>query len=302
MQSCRRLTCIWQSKDGKAVDRHRWNRNSLAGVLFLLPGLLGVTYFTLIPFVQVVVRSFQSAVTAEWVGLKNYKEVLNNAAFKMAASNTLRFTVICIPMLIAGSLVLAVVLQKLKFGKNILKSIFLVPVAVPAASVVLVWKVLFHSNGLLNGLILMMGGEKISWMGSDHAFVVLVISYLWKNLGYDMVLWMAGLSGIPVEIYEAAKVDGAGEWKCFWKITLPNLLPSLYTISVLSFLNSFKVFREAWLVAGDYPHQSMYLLQHLYNNWFRELSFDKIAAAAVLNSLVVFVLILMLRKAWDKDV
>ena len=89
---------------------------------------------------------------------------------------------------------------------------------------------------------------------------------------------------------------------CFVKITLPNLKPTLYTISVLSFLNSFKVFREAWLVGGDYPHQSMYLIQHLYNNWFRELSFDKIAAAAVLNSAVVFVLILLLRRAWDSEV
>lgn len=297
----RKKKMIAGEKTAKRRSLKRY-RNGLAGVCFLLPGFLGVACFTLIPFVQVVIRSFQSAVTAEWVGLKNYTEVFHNTAFRMAASNTLRFTAICIPLLVAGSLALAVVLQNLKLGKNVLKSVFLVPVAVPAASVVLVWKVLFHSNGLINGLILRFGGEKISWMGSEYAFVVLIISYLWKNLGYDMVLWMAGLSGIPVEIYEAARVDGAGEWRCFRSITLPNLIPSLYTISVLSFLNSFKVFREAWLVAGDYPHQSMYLLQHLYNNWFRDLSFDKIAAAAVLNALVVFALILMLRKAWDKDV
>ena len=186
-------------------------------------------------------------------------------------------------------------------GKNALKSMFLVPVAVPAASVVLVWKALFHSNGLINGLLSGMGLPAVSWMNSDAAFAVLVISYLWKNIGYDMVLWLAGLSGIPEPIYEAARVDGAGEWMCFVKITLPNL-KTLYTISLLSFLNSFKVFREAWLVGGDYPHQSMYLIQHLYNNWFRELSFDKIAAAAVLNSAVVFVLILLLRRAWDSEV
>ncbi|MDO4323920.1 MAG: sugar ABC transporter permease [Lachnospiraceae bacterium] len=276
-------------------------KKDLAGVLFLLPGLTGVIFFTLLPFAEVVKRSFQSAVTAEWVGWKNYEEVFSNTAFRMAASNTLRFTFICIPLLVAVSLVLAVVLQKLKFGKNFLKSAFLVPVAVPAASVVLVWKVLFHSNGLLNGLIERLGGSRIGWMSSNAAFIVLVISYLWKNIGYDMILWMAGLAGIPNEIYEAARVDGAGEWRCFRSITLPNLLPSLYTITVLSFLNSFKVFREAWLVAGDYPHQSMYLLQHLYNNWFRELSFDKISAAAVINALVVFVLILVLRRSWEKE-
>lgn len=277
-------------------------RQRMAGILFLLPGFAGVISFTLLPFLEVIRRSFQSVVTAEWVGLKNYREVFTNTAFRIAAANTLRFTFICIPILIVLSLFLAVVLQKLRMGKNALKSMFLVPVAVPAASVVLVWKALFHSNGLINGLLSGMGLPAVSWMNSDAAFAVLVISYLWKNIGYDMVLWLAGLSGIPEPIYEAARVDGAGEWMCFVKITLPNLKPTLYTISVLSFLNSFKVFREAWLVGGDYPHQSMYLIQHLYNNWFRELSFDKIAAAAVLNSAVVFVLILLLRRAWDSEV
>ena len=270
-------------------------------MLFLLPNFLGVIVFALLPFGVVVLRSFQSAVSGEWTGLKNYREIFGNTAFRLAAGNTLRFTAVCIPLLILLSLALAVLLQKALPGKNFFKSAFLLPMAVPAASVVLVWKVLFHSNGLINGLLEGLGMEKAVWMSSDLAFWVLVISYLWKNVGYDMILWLAGLAAIPENIYEAARVDGAGEWQCFTKITLPNLMPSLYTISVLSFLNSFKVFREAWLVAGDYPHQSMYLLQHLYSNWFRELSFDKIAAAAVVNAGVVFLLVLLLKKAWDKQ-
>ena len=120
--------------------------------------------------------------------------------------------------------------------------------------------------------------------------------YIWKNLGYDIVLWMAGLAGISENIYEAARVDGAGEWQCFWNITLPSLKTSFYTITVLSFLNSFKVFREAYLVAGDYPHESIYMMQHLFNNWFRNFSFDKMAAAAVLESLVLLTLILLFQK------
>lgn len=280
--------------------RKRVKRNQ-AGMMFLLPDLAGVVIFALLPFGEVVKKSFQNAVTSQWVGLKNYEEIFSNTAFRLAASNTARFTFTCIPLLVALSLVLAATLEKLRSGKNILKSAFLLPVVVPASSVVLVWKILFHSNGLLNGFLNRIGLEKINWMNSSAAFGVLVISYLWKNIGYDMVLWMAGLSAIPKEIYEAAEVDGAGEWKCFLHITIPNLLPSFYTITVISFLNSFKVFREAWLVAGDYPYQSMYLLQHLYNNWFRELSFDKIAAAAVVNAVVVFLLILMLRRAWEKE-
>lgn len=276
-------------------------KGQLAGLWFVLPDLAGVCCFALLPMAEVIRRSFQSAVTSQWMGLKNYREVLGNTAFRLAAANTLKFTAVCIPLLVVCSLLLAVLLQRMKQAGKLLKSAFLLPVAVPAASVVLVWKTLFHSSGLLNGLLEGMGGEKVGWMTTGAAFWVLVLSYLWKNLGYDMVLWMAGLAGIPREIYEAARVDGAGEWSCFTKITLPNLLPSLYTISVLSFLNSFKVFREAWLVAGDYPQQSMYLLQHLYNNWFRELAFDKIAAGSVLTSAVVFGLILLLKRAWDRE-
>ncbi|MDO4296980.1 MAG: sugar ABC transporter permease [Lachnospiraceae bacterium] len=277
----------------------RKKRSGWAGILFLLPSLAGVSIFVLVPFLDVIRRSFTAAVTGAWVGLANYRTVFANTAFRLAASNTVRFTLACLPLLIVISLALAVLLQSLTFGKNLMKSVYLMPMAVPAASVVLVWKVLFHSRGLLNGLLQKLGFEGIGWMSTDYAFVVLVISYLWKNLGYDMILWMAGLAGIPVEIYEAARVDGAGEWSCFLRITLPNLKSSLYTITVLSFLNSFKAFREAWLVAGDYPHQSMYLLQHLYSNWFRDMSFDKISAAAVVTALIVFVLIMLLQKAWD---
>ena len=281
-------------------SKRRWKR-SLTGICFLLPGFAGTVCFTLVPFFRTVVRSFQNALGTAFVGVENYRTVLGNTAFRMAAGNTLRFTCFCIPLLIAGSLVLAVILQYQKQAKNWMKSMLLVPTAVPAASVVLVWKLLFHSNGLLNHVLLATVGTKVEWMTTSASFWVLVLSYLWKNLGYDMILWMAGLAGIPEEIYEAARMDGAGERACFFRITLPNLLPSLYTISVLSFLNSFKVFREAWLVAGDYPQQDMYLLQHLYNNWFHDLAFDKISAAAVLTALVVFVLILLLQWAWERE-
>ena len=250
---------------------------------------------------QVLLRCFQSAIGGNWVGMQSYFTVLNNTAFQKAAANTGKFTAVCIPLLILISLALAVLLYSLPGVGSTLCSIFLMPMAVPAASVVLVWKVLFHKNGLINGALLAFGSSGVNWMGSGAAFRMLVISYLWKNLGYTMILWTAGLSAIPEGIYEAAQVDGAGKWQSFLYITLPNLKGTACTITVLSLLNSFKVFREAWLVAGDYPHESMYLLQHLYNNWFRELDFDKIAAASVLTSGVVFLLIGLLRKAWDGD-
>lgn len=267
--------------------------------LFLFPGLAGVIVFVLLPFSDVIRRSFSTAVTGEWSGIRNYDLVLHNQAFKLAAKNTFRFVGICLPLLILISLYLAYGLSKSKYMK-LLKSTYLLPMAIPAAAVVLIWKLLFDKEGILNGIWEQLGGQAVDYMGTGAAFWVLVISYIWKNLGYTVVLWLAGIMGIPQGIMEAAAVDGAGEWTCFFRIILPNLKPTLYTITVLSFLNSFKVFREAYLVAGSYPQESMYMLQHLFNNWFLNLEMDKMAAAAVLTAGVLLVFILLLQLLWDR--
>lgn len=272
----------------------------MAGIYFILPSFLGVSIFVLLPFLDVVRRSFVTAVNETWVGLANYRMVLKNSAFRLAAGNTLRFVGVCIPVLVVLSLLIAVFLYNSGKNADFLKSAFLIPMAIPVASVVLLWKVLFHGQGMLSGLMDKLGFMPVDWMNTKYAFWVLVFSYIWKNLGYDIILWIAGLSAIPSSIYEAARVDGAGNVRIFFLITIPNLLPTLYTITVLSFLNSFKVFREGYLVAGDYPHESMYLLQHTFNNWFRDLSFDKIAAGAVLVAIVILILVTLLEKAWNQ--
>lgn len=269
-------------------------------IWFLLPSLAGVCVFVLAPFLDVIRRSFLTAVTRQWAGLKNYQAVLENQAFRLAVKNTLRFTLVCLPLLIGLGLLLAAELSRLK---NIqwMKFLFLFPLAMPAAAVVLVWKMLFSGQGFLNSWLCSWfpGREPVDYMGTGAAFWVLVFSYIWKNLGYTVVLWLAGIFSVSPHMTEAARIDGAGEWQCFWRVIFPNLRGSLYTITVLSFLNSFKVFREAYLVAGSYPHESIYLLQHLFNNWFVNLELDKMAAAAVSIGLVLFLIILILQRLWD---
>lgn len=279
----------------------RKRKEAVKGLMFLLPSILGVGLFWVIPYVDVIRRSFFSAVSGEFTGIKNYKTIFENQAFRLAAYNTLRFFCICIPILVALSLLVAVLLTREQRHLQLKKSLFLLPMAIPVASVVLLWKLLFHSQGLLNHLLSLFSVKGVDWMNTGASFTVLVVSYLWRNLGYDVVLWVAGISGIPESLYDAAKVDGAGEWMCFWKITMPNLMGSLFTIVVLSLLNAFKVFREAYLVAGDYPQQDMYLLQHLFNNWYRDLALDKMAAAAVVTGAAIMVLILALQRAWTKE-
>ena len=269
--------------------------------MFVLPSLMGVLVFYLIPFGDVVRRSFLKASGSGFAGFKNYRQVLSNQAFKMAANNTIRFVLVCLPLLLLLSLGIAVLLQGQVHGKNMFKSAYLVPLAIPAASVVLLWNIVFDHYGILNGVLAFFHQDGKDWMNTDAAFFVLVFSYIWKNLGYDVILWMAGLLGIPESIYEAAKVDGAGAWKCFWYITLPSIRPVAYTIVILSFLNSFKVFREAYLVAGNYPQEQIYLLQHVFNNWFSVLSVDKMAAGSVLLCSVLVIFVLLLQRSWDKE-
>ena len=251
---------------------------------------------------DVIRRSFFGALNGVFTGFMNYQMIFSNQAFLLAGKNTLRFFGICIPLLVVLSLATAVLLNGLgENQKQLMKTAFLLPMAIPVASVAIIWKVLFNGQGLLNHFLEMLSLKSIDWLNTKASFWVLVISYIWRNLGYDIVLWMAGLSTIPESLYEAAKVDGAGAWKCFTRITWPNLLPSLFTIVVLSLLNGFKVFREAYLVAGDYPQENMYLLQHLFNNWYRDLAMDKMAAAAVVTGIAIMVLVLLLQKAWERE-
>lgn len=262
---------------------------------FVMPGFIGVFCFVLLPFADVVRRSFTTAATGEYVGLDNYRKVFQNEAFLLAVKNTARFVVVCLPLLITLGLAVALLLSGLKQAQT-LKSVFLFPMAVPAATVVLVWQMVFDRHGFCNAYT----GKETDFMGTGLAFWVLVFSYVWRNLGYTVVLWLAGILAVPGDMIEAARVDGAGKIRIFAAILMPQLKGVFYTITVLSFLNSFKVFREAYLVAGPYPQESMYLLQHLFNNWFAWLELDKMAAAAVCLAAVLLVFILVLTGLWEE--
>lgn len=273
----------------------------------MMPSILGVLIFVLLPFVDVCKRSFTTAVTGQFNGIQNYKTIFTNQAFVLAVKNTFRFTIFCIPLLVVIGLVIALPLSRLK-SAGLVKSLYLFPLAMPTATIVIVWKMFFYKQGFLNLFLTQLGERSGLWgeihkdyLGSSAAFWVLVFSYVWKNTGYTVVLWLAGILGIPNELLEAAGVDGASVRQIFFKIMLPNLKGSLYTIVILSFLNSFKIYREAYLVAGAYPEQDIYLLQHLFNNWFVNLDFDKMAAASVCVGGFLFLVIMLLQHLWDQQ-
>ncbi len=240
----------------------------------------------------------------QFVWFENYKTSLRTRHSKLGGENTFRFNW---SVFRAGSDRAddRHARSKLK-SMGTIKSLYLFPLAMPTATIVIVWKMVFYKQGFLNLFLTKLGAWTGLWgefhtdyLGTGAAFWVLVFSYIWKNTGYTVVLWLAGILGIPGEYLEAARVDGATERQCFYRIILPNLKGSLYTIVILSFLNSFKIYREAYLVAGAYPQQDMYLLQHLFNNWFVNLDFDKMAAAAVCVGGFLFVVIMLLQRMWD---
>lgn len=269
-------------------------------LLFLLPSLLGVMIFIFIPFLDSVRKSFFTAVSERFIGAKNYEVIMKNDAFALAVKNTALFTVVCIPALIIISFFLSYLITKIKCIR-LIKSVLLFPLAIPTAAMVLIWQILFSDNGYINNILVSTGHGSVSFLSSKTAFWVLVGSYIWKNLGYTVILWVTGIMKISGSVIEAAKVDGAGEADILFRIIIPNLKPTLYTITIISFLNSFKVFREAFLVAGAYPHDSIYLLQHLFNNWFINMDLDKMAAAAVLVFSVIFAAIVLLQRMWNKE-
>ncbi len=265
-------------------------------LLFLAPSLVGVSTFVFIPFLDVIRRSFLDTLGNQYKGLDNYISVLGNDAFHLAIKNTFCFCLVCIPSMLLLSLLVSLMLQRITLCNNLFKTLFLIPMVIPVASVVVLWKVLFFDNGVINNLLVQLGVNPIHWMDSGASFTMLVISYTWKNMGYFMILWLAGLSAIPTGIYEAASLDGAGRMQTFRYITLPNLKSTIAMNLILALVNSFKVFREAYLVAGDYPEDHIYLLQHLFNNWFSQLDMEKMTAAAVIVTMVVTTFIIVVFK------
>lgn len=286
-----RLAYIWRNRKAGSSRGGRYRK-----YLFLLPGLIGVFLLVLLPFADVVKRSFMTALSGRFAGFYNYRLLLQNQAFLLAVKNTVKFIALALPLLLGCSLLLALGMYRCPFLEKV-KYLYLLPLAMPSATVVLVWKMLFDKHGFLNAWL----QTHVDFMGGSTAFFILVGSYVWKNLGYTMILWLAGLKSLATDMLDAAKVDGAGRLQSFFQVMLPNLKRPAYTIVVLSFLNSFKVYREAYLVGGNYPDESIYLLQHVLNNWYVNLELDKMAAAAVLTALVLGTVCVLLQHQWEAE-
>jgi multiple sugar transport system permease protein len=267
-------------------------REALCFSKYLLPSILGVSLFFFGPMAQIAVNSFQKSPTnPEFVGLQNYERVLSNQAFLQAGENTLRFSLMAVPLAVVLSLILALLLNAKLPGRSVFRSMLLNPMMVPVASIVLIWQVLFSFTGSINTYLGYFGIDKIDWMKSDWSRIVILLLFLWKTLGYNMVLFLAALNNVPSELIDTSKIDGAGSVRRFFSISLVYLYPTVFFVGIMSLISSFKIFREVYLLTGDYPYSSLYMLQHFMNNAFRNLDYQKLCAGAIIMALVMILIV-----------
>ena len=278
----------------------RW-RGRAVSWMYLAPSLIGVGLFFVAPFGVVIYYSvINNPVQHEYVKFNNFIRTWNNNAFQLAAHNTLLFSLIAVPLAVILSLHLAVIMESRIPFKSTFRTFFLSPMMVPIASVILVWQVLFDNNGLVNVFLTGFGLGKVDWLKSAYAPIVIVLLFLWKNLGYNMILFMSGLSSVPKDQIEVARLEGANETQVFWLIKLRYLSSTIMFVIIMSLINSFKVFREVYLLTGDYPFDSLYMMQHFMNNTFQSLDYQKLSAAAIIMAAFMVVIIGILLLSEDR--
>ncbi|MEN6390166.1 MAG: sugar ABC transporter permease [Syntrophomonas sp.] len=264
----------------------------MTGCLFLFPSLAGVLIFFLLPFLGGFYYAVvDNPVDGRFVGLMNFIHLLGNQAFQKAAANSALFTFICVPLNMGISLFLALLIKRAGKASRAFQRFFIFPLVIPVASVAFFWQIVFEPNGILNNLISSYDLTPIDWMKTGWSMVVIIIVYLWKYAGYNVVLFLSALSNIPAEYYESAEIDGANSLQQFFHITLVYLTPAIFFVFIISIINSLKVFRETYLIAGKYPHDSIYMLQHYMNNMFISLDYQKLTSVSYLTAAFVTILV-----------
>jgi len=268
-------------------------RNELIFLALALPSVIGLLAFFLVPFIySLYLAVLDNPVGRNFVGLHHFRVTLNNSAFRLAMRNTLVFIALCVPINMIMPLMVALALNKTA-NRKMFGLFFLLPLVVPSGSMVFFWRIIFGLNGVVNSLFF--ATAPINWLNSDWALIVILVIFMWKNAGFNIVLYQAGLNLIPRDYYEHAALEGAGWWRQFRSITMIYLSPTIFMVLLMSILATFRSFREIYLLAGAHPHQSIYMLQHYMNNMFASLNYQRLAAAAYILAGGIVAILLVVR-------
>jgi multiple sugar transport system permease protein len=299
------------TKFGKRPLSKRLNsasrREQLAGWLFVSPQVLGFLAFVLWPIVAIFWYSLHKwnvlAGSSAYDGLANYRRLLHDPVMPTVAKVTAVFSAGLVALNIALALVLAVLLNQRLRGTAVLRTVFFSPVVVSLVAWTIVWGFLLQDNGGINAILQLVGIHGPNWLrGNWSALGSVIVLQVFKGVGLNMVLFLAALQGVPKEMYEAAKLDGAGPWRIFRSITLPMITPTLLLVSIITVVGSLQVFAQIQILTGGGPGNSTnVLVYYLYRQAFEFHDLGYASTLAVLLFIIVFVLTMMqwrLRKRW----
>ena len=259
--------------------------------LYLAPGLLGLLAFYFIPFFWGVWFSLtDGTIDNKFVGFQNYLDVWGNEIFQLGLKNTLELSALCAPAIFVLSFLLASLLRKRVPGNGFFRNALLMPYLMPSAAMLIIWMLMFDYGGVINRLVVALGAERVLWLEGNALRVPIVLLYIWKNLGFSVVLFSSALAAVHPSLYEYAALEGAGWWTQSFRITLPQIWPTAFLVFVLSWVNAFKIFKEVYFIGGAYPSEEIYTLQHFMNNKFAKLDYQDVTTAAYLFAVGVMAL------------
>ena len=279
-------------------------RDLLSGLAFLSPSLIILMIFVIIPVAWAFQLSFTSwearSTAQEFVGLSNYVKLLSSEELWRAIRNTVYFTALKIPLDMVLALGIALVLNQKLRGIGLFRTAYFLPVITSVVAVSAIWRVIYNPNfGLANRVLEMLSLPPQRWL-SDPALAMPAVTLvaLWKGLGYDVVIFLAGLQGIPRVYYEAAEIDGASAWQRFRSITLPLLSPITYFILIVGIINSFKVFSQIHVLTPDGGplNSTEVLVFYVYRLAFQEFKFGQAAAVAFILFAIVLLITFVQRR------
>ena len=259
--------------------------------LLLLPGLAGIMLFYVVPFIGGIYYSLlDGTFENRFVGLDNYRRVLQNSMFQLGLRNTWELSLLCAPVIWLVSFLLAAMLKALKERSTAFRNILLLPYLMPSSAMLLIWLTMFDYGGVINRLVVALGLERVVWLDGAALRVPVVLLYIWKNLGFSVVLFASALSAVHPSLYEYASLEGAGWFTQAFRITLPQILPTAFLVFVLSWVNAFKIFKEVYFISGAYPSDAIYTLQHFMNNKYVKLDYQDVTTAAYIFAVGVMAL------------
>lgn len=284
----------------KPVRRHGLSRRERAAWGFVAPALIAIAIFFVIPVVSALLLSltdFDIYALADldnlrFVGLRNYEQLLSNPLFWGAMKNTLWFSVLGVPLSIAASLAAAVILNaRVVKWRPIWRVMFFAPYVTTLVATAVVWRYLLHTRyGVINWALQSVGLPAVDWLGQPETSIPAILMFVvWKIFGYNMLIFLAVLQTVPDDLYEAARIDGAGPWKQFRHVTLPAIAPTLLLVSIISVAGFFQLFAEPYVMTQGGPAQStVTVLYFMYEEGFKWWNLGSASAVAFILFLCIF--------------